>query len=110
MSIKIPEDLKCPQCKGNNFCPDPSSYFKVSIDGWGCLDCQNPRRRTSLLREALEKYAWSYDEEGRLALIGKKDFDRVENEILKTIENALKNSGGWNLSVLEAFLNLKGTP
>ena len=40
--IEIPKNLKCPECGGNNLCPDPSIYFKVSIEGWGCLDCENP--------------------------------------------------------------------
>ena len=49
--MQIPLELKCPCCGGRNLCPDPSLYFWVRVDGWGCLDCQETKKNEEVVIE-----------------------------------------------------------
>jgi len=44
-----------------------------------------------IIKEALEFYAWTYDDRGRLALIGKKDFNAATKKIAEAIKPYLKD-------------------
>ena len=51
------------------------------------------RKLKAKIHTAIESCGWSYDEDGRLALIGRKDFSLAVNKVLEQIRLLLQEAG-----------------
>jgi len=51
------------------------------------------RKLKAKIHTAIESCGWSYDENGRLALIGRKDFSLAANKVFEQIKPLLQEAG-----------------